>query len=43
MPELPEVETVLRTLEHRIAGQEITEVRVIWGKTVIGDPDEFCR
>jgi len=30
MPELPEVETVVRTLEHKIQGRRIEEVDVLW-------------
>ena len=42
MPELPEVETVLRTLESRIASLEITGITVRWPKVIIGDQEEFC-
>ena len=41
MPELPEVETVVRTLESQIEGREITDVIVRYAKTVEGDPDAF--
>ena len=34
MPELPEVETVLRTLETQIKGAEITDVRVFLPKMI---------
>ncbi|MGM9985636.1 MAG: DNA-formamidopyrimidine glycosylase [Bacillaceae bacterium] len=34
MPELPEVETVRRTLEQLIIGKEIKEVRVLWPNIV---------
>ena len=30
MPELPEVQTVLSTLEHLIAGKKITQIDVLW-------------
>ena len=43
MPELPEVETVLRTLGGRIAGRKILEVSVLYPKLIEGDPEEFCR
>jgi formamidopyrimidine-DNA glycosylase len=44
MPELPEVETVVRTLEKQIAGEEIQKVTVRWPKVVEGmDPETFCR
>ena len=43
MPELPEVETVLRTLERQIQGRRIEEVEVIYRKTVTGDPEAFVQ
>ena len=42
MPELPEVETVLRTLESRIATLEITGITVRWPGVITGDIEEFC-
>ncbi|MBR2759788.1 MAG: DNA-formamidopyrimidine glycosylase [Solobacterium sp.] len=42
MPELPEVETVLRTLEDRIQGRGIEKVEVIYPKIVECDPKAFC-
>ena len=44
MPELPEVETVVRTLEHKINGRIIKKVNVLW-KNLIEYPetDSFCR
>lgn len=42
MPELPEVETVLRTLEHMIKGRQIVSVTVRWPKMIEGDPDDFA-
>lgn len=41
MPELPEVETVLRTLEHLISGERIIDVSVFWDNIVVGDVEEF--
>jgi formamidopyrimidine-DNA glycosylase len=43
MPELPEVETVLRTLEHMIKGARIVSVKVIYPGIIEGDPEDFCR
>ena len=43
MPELPEVETVVRTLEQQIRDEEILKVTVRWPKAVIGDPDVFAE
>ena len=43
MPELPEVETVVRTLEHQISGRMITDVTVRYEKTVVGDPETFRK
>ena len=34
MPELPEVETVRRTLEQLVLGKEIMEVSVFWPKII---------
>lgn len=42
MPELPEVETVLRTLEHQIKGREILSVRVLYKPIVADDPKQFA-
>ncbi len=43
MPELPEVETVVRTLEHQIRDAEIESVDVRWAKVIEGmDPAAFC-
>lgn len=37
MPELPEVETIVRELnDHELIGKEICEVQVFWPKTVAG-------
>lgn len=41
MPELPEVETVLRTLEQQIKGREILGVTIRYPKMIEDDPDEF--
>ena len=38
MPELPEVETVVRTLRTQIIGQRIHQVTVYWPRTVYEDP-----
>ena len=43
MPELPEVETVLRTLEHQIKGREILSVRVLYKPMIVTDADEFAQ
>lgn len=44
MPELPEVETVLRTLETRLEHPTITQCRVLWNN-IIATPDvpSFCK
>lgn len=34
MPELPEVETVVRILESQIVGQKIQDINVLWPKTI---------
>ena len=43
MPELPEVETVVRTLEKQIAGRTITKVTVRYDKIITGNPRTFER
>ncbi len=43
MPELPEVETVLKTLELRIKGQRINDINVLWDNIIDQDIDEFKR
>ena len=41
MPELPEVETVLRTLELRIKGQTIKDIDIYWDNIIVNDIKEF--
>jgi len=41
MPELPEVETVRRTLKNFIIGKKIKEIRVHYDKIVVGDTNNF--
>jgi formamidopyrimidine-DNA glycosylase len=41
MPELPEVETVRRTLKNFIIGKEITDIQVHYDKIVSGDTKTF--
>jgi formamidopyrimidine-DNA glycosylase len=36
MPELPEVEATVRYLAERVVGERITDVQVLWGRTVAG-------
>lgn len=43
MPELPEVETVLRSLEHRIKGKTIQDVIVYYDGIIDGDTDKFIK
>ena len=43
MPELPEVETIVRQLRRRIVGGTIASVRVLWPRAVEGSAGEFCR
>ena len=42
MPELPEVETIRKTLEQFVLDQQITDVKVYWGK-IIKEPDDVER
>lgn len=41
MPELPEVETVVRGLARTLPGRTIIGVAVFWAKTVTGAPQEY--
>ncbi|MBC3796020.1 DNA-formamidopyrimidine glycosylase [Acetobacterium tundrae] len=41
MPELPEVETVRRTLKNFIVGKKIQEIRVHYDKIITGDTNNF--
>ncbi|MBE6114856.1 MAG: DNA-formamidopyrimidine glycosylase [Erysipelotrichaceae bacterium] len=41
MPELPEVETVVRTLEKQIANDVITALEIRYPKVIATDPDQF--
>lgn len=41
MPELPEVETVLRTLEGQIKDLQITSVDVLWDNIIVDDVQDF--
>ncbi|MBR2801844.1 MAG: DNA-formamidopyrimidine glycosylase [Erysipelotrichaceae bacterium] len=43
MPELPEVETVLRTLEYQLGEAGIEEVQVFYPKMIEGDPSDFIK
>ena len=43
MPELPEVETVVRTLEQQIKNQEIKNVIIRYPKMIEGDSVEFAQ
>ena len=39
MPELPEVETIVRGLRKRVAGRVIENAEFFWARTCVGDPD----
>ena len=41
MPELPEVQTIVTQLQHKIIGREIQQVRSAWPKAVRPTMDEF--
>jgi formamidopyrimidine-DNA glycosylase (fpg) len=43
MPELPEVETVRRTLMNFIIGKEIKEISVYYDKIIKGDTEQFVK
>ena len=41
MPELPEVETVRKTLKNFIIGKKIREISVHYDKIIVGDTEIF--
>lgn len=41
MPELPEVETIVRKLREHVAGKSITDIRVLRGKSFQGSPEQI--
>ncbi len=43
MPELPEVETIVRGLRPRLPGQRIASAEFLWARTCVGDPDAAAR
>ena len=43
MPELPEVETVVRTLEYLIHGRQIKEINIIFNKVVENNTEYFIQ
>jgi len=43
MPELPEVETIVRQLRRQITGKTIARARVLWPRSVEGCRKEFYR
>ena len=43
MPELPEVETIVRGLRPRLVGQRIASAEFLWARTCVGDPDATVR
>ncbi len=43
MPELPEVETIVRQLRRRIKGKTLASMRVHWRRAIEGRHGEFCR
>jgi formamidopyrimidine-DNA glycosylase len=43
MPELPEVETIVRQLRRQVLGRTIAALRLSWPRSVEGSPEEFRR
>ncbi len=43
MPELPEVETVRKTLEKKLVGRKIIDVKIIYPNIVENNPKTFCQ
>jgi|WetSurMetagenome_2_1015567.scaffolds.fasta_scaffold96874_2 formamidopyrimidine-DNA glycosylase len=43
MPELPEVETIVRQLRRQVLGKTVAAVRILWPRTLAGSKREFRR
>lgn len=43
VPELPEVETIVRGLRPRLVGRRIASAEFLWAHTCVGDPDRTAR
>ena len=43
MPELPEVETVRRTLANFVIGKRIEDIKITYTKIIVGDAQEFAH
>ncbi len=43
MPEMPEVETVRRTLIPLVKGKTISKIIIWYPKIIVNDPDEFVK
>ena len=43
MPELPEVETIVRQLRRQVLGRTIAAIRLCWPRTIAGSQAEFRR
>ena len=43
MPELPEVETIVRGLRRRVVGRKIENAEFRWSRTCVGDADKTVR
>lgn len=43
MPELPEVETIVRGLRARLAGRRIRQVEFVWARTAVGSAAETAE
>lgn len=43
MPELPEVETVRRTLENFILNKKIEDIKILYPKIIDDDQEEFVQ
>jgi len=39
MPELPEVETIVRRLRPRLTGRRVSRLELLWNRTLQGDPE----
>lgn len=43
MPELPEVETIVRQLRRQVTGKTVAAVRILWPRSLEGSKKEFSR
>lgn len=43
MPELPEVETIVKELQPVLTGKTFQKIDILWQRSVVGDPELFAK